>query len=94
MMKKYYIYVGANNETHELERDTIVSIVSKHFEGFTAYEVIGYWKGTEEKSLKIEIVANTDIEDTSIIRVCKELKTALKQDAVMLEKINSNVAFI
>lgn len=93
-MQKYYIYIGSNNETHDLESDKAIKIISKYFEGFTAYEVVGYWKGSQEKTLKVEIVSDNDTKDTSMVRMIKELKHDLKQDAIMLEKITSNVAFI
>ena len=92
-MQKYYIYIGSNNETHQLESDEAIKTISKYFDGFTAYEVIGYWKGTQEKTLKVEIVADP-AKDTEVVKMVKELKASLKQDAIMLEKINSNSVFI
>lgn len=94
MMQKYYIYIGSNNETHKLESAEAIETISKYFDGFTAYEVIGYWKGTQEKTLKVEIVADQGQGDARIIKMIKELKAQLKQDAILLEKIQSNTAFI
>lgn len=94
MMQKYYIYIGSNNKTHKLESEEAISTISKYFDGFTAYEVIGYWKGSQEKTLKVEIVSDTSTGDALIIRMIKELKIQLHQDAIMLEKISSNTAFI
>ena len=91
-MKKAYYYIGSNNSTHELEIEKITGIISKYFEGFTAFEVIGYWKGQREKTLKVEIV--TEEDNTKLVKVGKELKIALDQESIMLEIINSNVAFI
>ena len=93
-MQKYYIYIGSNNQTHALESDKAIAIISKYFEGFTAYEVVGYWKGSKEKTLKVEVIAESTTSDPAIVRMIKELKADLKQDAIMLEKITSNVAFI
>lgn len=93
-MQKYYIYIGSNNETHKLETEQAIKIISGHFEGFTMYEVIGYWKGSKEKTLKVEIVAENNAGDIAIIKMIKELKESLKQDAIMLEKIESNTIFI
>jgi len=92
-MQKYYIYIGSNNETHQLESEQAIRTISKYFDGFTAYEVVGYWKGSQEKTLKVEIVSEGQ-GDTVIVRMIKELKTKLRQDAIMLEKINSNSVFI
>lgn len=93
-MQKYYIYIGSNNETHKLESEQAISIISGYFEGFTAYEVIGYWKGSQEKTLKVEIISEIGAGDVAIVKMIKELKASLKQDAIMLEKINSNTVFI
>lgn len=91
-MIKHYIYIGSNNDTKQLERDKAIEIINEYFEGFTAYEVVGFWKGQQEKTLKVEIIS--DEADTKIIRLCKELKTELKQEAILLEKVESNTAFI
>lgn len=92
IMIKYYIYIGSNNETHKLETAQAISIISKYFEGFTAYEVIGYWKGSKENTLKIEVASEEN--NTKVIRLCKELKKELQQEAILLEQISSNIAFI
>ena len=91
-MQKYYIYIGSNNETHQLEKEKAEQVISKYFEGFTAYEVIGYWRGAQERTLKVEIASEE--ASVKVIRLCKELKAALNQEAIMLEQVHSNVAFI
>ena len=91
-MKKAVIYVGHNNSTKELEVERIIDITGRHFEGFTTEQVVGYWRGSRENTLKVEIV--TDSSDATITRLCKELRAELEQDAIMLEILESNVAFI
>jgi len=91
-MKKAFYTIGANNATHKLEINKIKSILSTHFDGFTAFEVIGYWKGQEERALKAEII--TELPDSELARIGKELKTKLEQESILFEIINSNSAFI
>lgn len=91
-MQKYYIYIGSNNETKKLEVSHSCQIISEYFDGFTAYEVIGYWKGQKEKTLKVEIVS--DDMPAKVSKLCKQLAIELKQDAIMLEQVESNTAFI
>lgn len=55
-MQKARFYVGSNNTTHELERDKIEQVMAKRFEGFSAFEIVGYWKGSKEKTLLIEVI--------------------------------------
>lgn len=85
-------YVGANNTTHLLEIDKITATVAASFEGFTATEVIGYWRGERERTLKIEVA--TDKPDSDLVKIGKELRHALDQESVMLEIVESNIAFI
>lgn len=91
-MQKAVFYVGANNQTHELEVEAITEIVSQTFEGFTASEVVGYWHGSQERSLRVEVV--TDEKPAVLTKVAKDLARGLQQDAVMLEVFDSNVAFV
>ena len=91
-MKKVFYYIGSNNKTKELEVDKAVAIISEHFTGFTAFEVIGFWKGLREKTLKVEIV--TEEENVKLAKIGRELKEKLEQESVLMEIINSNIAFI
>jgi len=60
--------------------------------GFTIYEVQGYWQGKAERSFKIEIAT----EDSHFImgELCNELRDKYKQDSVMLTLPNGEVEFI
>jgi len=91
-MKKVYYYVGANNITKTLESDKIIKTISEHFDGFTAFEVVGFWKGSQEKTLKIEVI--TDLIDSKLAGIARELKEKLEQDSVLMEIVQSNCAFI
>ena len=91
-MNKFYLYIGSNNITKVLEIEKAIEIISGYFEGFTAYEVVGYWKGHKEKTLKVEIVAEAG--EVMITKLCKDLAEKLDQEAILLEKINSNMVFI
>lgn len=91
-MKKATLFIGSNNATHELETDKALAIVSEEFDGFTTSEIVGYWKGQRERTLKIEIV--TEEADAVLVRLCKTLRVALEQEAVMLEVVDTNVLFV
>lgn len=91
-MTKGYIYIGSNNETHALESERAIEIISEHFDGFSAYEIIGFWKGSQEKTLKVEII--NDGSTGKLVQLCKELKTKLHQESILLEIVESNIAFI
>jgi hypothetical protein len=91
-MKKATYYIGANNITNLLEVEKIETVCNRFFEGYTALEVIGYWKGNRERTLRIEVVC--DLTPVELTRVAKELAKELQQDAVMLEITESNTAFV
>jgi len=92
-MKKAYIYIGSNNETHRLELNRIKEVISSKFDGFSLAEITGYWKGTEEKTAKVEIIIE-DSQELKIVSLCKELKTELSQESILVEFLESNIAFI
>lgn len=92
-MKKINFYIGSNNDTHELEKDKAIVVLSGHYEGMNISELIGVWKGIEEKSLLISVVCET-VDYTLIKTTCKELNRVLNQQAIMVEVLDSNAMFI
>ena len=92
-MKKINYYIGSNNETHVVEIDKALSILSKHYEGMSISELIGYWQGSQEKTMLASIVCDT-VDYTEVKQVCKELNTTLDQQAIMVEVLDSNTLFI
>lgn len=90
----YTIYIGSNNVTKELELSKIKEIVGTWFDGFTIYEVSGYWKGIEEKTAKVEIYSDGGFVGLGIFKLVNELKEKLNQDSIMLRKHTDTVEFI
>jgi len=83
-MKKYTLFIGSDNITGELRMETALEIVEKFFDGFTFSIVFGVWKGKREDTLKVEIVSENDIK-FKIANLCHELKTELRQEAILVE---------
>ena len=52
-------------------------------DGFTIYEVQGYWQGKPERSYKIEVL--TDKPFDVMVMVCDMLRLQYNQDAVILQ---------
>lgn len=62
-------------------------------DGFTMYEVNGYWQGKAETSFKIEVAVNS--EDAEYIKdICNKLRDNYNQDCVMLTNPDNTVKFI
>jgi len=91
-MKKVFFYIGSNNKTKVLEVEKIEDIIGKYFDGFTVFEVVGYWKGNKERTLKVEVI--TEEGATVITRIAKELKKELDQESILVEILKSNCLFI
>jgi len=92
-MKKLNYYIGSNNSTHELEKDKALAILSSYYEGMSTSELIGYWKGQQEKTLLVSIVCDV-VDYTQVKSICKHLNRDLNQQAIMVEVLDSNTLFI
>lgn len=87
----YRLYVGANNKTGSVEYKKARAVVSSFVDGFTAYKSVGYWQGKPENSYIIELA---NVKSGVVTSISKELKRVLKQQAVGIVKLNSNMKFI
>lgn len=92
-MKKINYYIGSNNQTHIVETDKALAILSAHYEGMSVSELIGYWHGSQEKTMLVSIVCDK-VDYSQIKAVCKQLNTELDQQAIMVEVLDSNTLFI
>lgn len=74
--------------TEDVRGDCTRAIVSRHFDGFTLLKGTGYWKGTPEPALVIEILGTDEQgpgEGARIRALCEDLKTENHQEAVLVE---------
>ncbi len=79
MNKVYRIY------TENINRDNVVQIVGEHFEGFTLLDGVGYWQGTPEQSLVIEIIG-TEKDAANVELVAYKIKKNNHQQAVLIQE--------
>jgi hypothetical protein len=77
--------------TEDINRQTIIDLASKVFDGFTVYSAKGYWKGTAEPSLVIETI--TDKTDL-FYNLARDIKHANRQEAVLVEVIANHADFV
>lgn len=92
-MKKISFYIGSNNQTKILEKEKALAILSLEYEWMSATEIVGYWHGNQEKTLLVNIVAES-VDFTQVKRVATNLKTSLDQEAIMVEIVDTNTLFI
>lgn len=84
-------FIGANNDTKRVETEKVVSVLSARFDAFTVSPSSGYWKGTPEESVVVEVASEIDHDWKAI---AKELATTLKQEAVGLVVMPHNIDLI
>lgn len=71
--------------TENVNRAGIERIVASHFDGFTIFTGIGYWKGSMEASLTIEIDApEADFYMVQLVAI--EIKELNNQECVMIQQ--------
>lgn len=79
--------------TEDVNRDAILGIVGKYFQGFNVSEMVGYYKGGREKALVIEILA--PLSRGHVIRfISKVIAQRNNQDCVMVTTETVNVEFV
>lgn len=76
-MQTIRMYVGSNNETHELEKEKLAGIVARYVKGYTIYEALGMWNGEAEKTAILEISGAFPL-----LKMIDEIKREMKQEAV------------
>lgn len=103
-MIKYNIYIGLNDKdskkqiisTRRAKEEVIKILNNNNITGLTMYEVMGVFKHETgevvfEKSLKAELL---EVEEDEVINAINELKMALNQESILLEKEKKEVNFI
>jgi len=82
--------------TEDKNRQNIIDIIKRHFDGFTLISATGCWQGTVEHSLIIEIcydVQSYQIEP-KINVVAREIKELNNQQSVLIQKIEVGIYLI
>ena len=104
IMIKYNIYIGLNDKdskrqeiTTRRAREEVIKILNNNnINGLTMYVVDGVFKHengevVHEKSLKVELL---EVREDEIIKSINELKEALNQESILLEKEEKEIDFI
>ena len=93
---KARLYIGENRtDTGEKTNKTVVAVlVSGFFDGFTVLEGTGYWKGTYENVVIVEICSDAADFTTKVTELGLALKGTFNQEAVLLETMPSREVFL
>ena len=77
--------------TEDLNRQAVLSEVSKSFEGFTVREALGYWRGTPEASITIEIITD---DKPGVLRVAEAIRVLNHQESVLVDCVKDDAELV
>jgi hypothetical protein len=77
--------------TEDLNREQIEKIVGSSFKSFTMLPAVGYWHGSKENSLVIEV--DTD-DKLSVVAAASQIKEHNHQEAVLVTEVAENRMFV
>ena len=84
-----------NNASLKYYPENVAKVLSAYgIDGFTIYQVQGYWKGKAEVSYKIEIAIDRDNSYNVITGIARELKVMYEQESVMVTLPTNEVLFV
>lgn len=102
-INNYNLYIGLNDKDEyeqlicdETAMDIVREIVTSVVSGATFTKSFGYWvdefgNETTESTIVVKI---TMTDDNSIEKICGELNESLNQNCIMVEKTQTQVAFV
>lgn len=70
--------------TEDINREYIESSTSAYFNSFSIYTQVGYWKGTKENSLVVEVITNESLDKIVMTALSDAIRSHNNQQAVML----------
>jgi hypothetical protein len=78
-MKGFQLFIGANNDTKQVELEKIQQTLDQYFEGYTITQANGRWQGSNEPSVVVDLT----LEDDSMLQTAmRTLNEVLNQDAI------------
>jgi hypothetical protein len=89
MMKKYVLYIGANNETKKVDYETLHDVLGQWYKGYSVADTMGVWEGARENSCTATIFSDLllgeDATDGAVLLIAKELCKKLDQYCILVE---------
>jgi len=80
--------------TEDTNTEALEALIARHFDCFALYHPVGYWKGTREQALTIEIAVLPGDSELIACATARQLAQAIKtlnaQEAVLIEYLDAN----
>ena len=86
-MATFEIFIGADNDTHAVDRDTLYATLDARHQGWTAHDALGAWLGHREDTVRV-IVAD---DAAAVLATVTALRDILRQEAVAYREISAMV---
>ncbi len=80
--------------TEDKNRKGLLTLCNQYFTGYTITQGLGAWKGVEEHSLTIEVSTKVKVDIEKAKLLAEAIKVQNKQEAVLLEILESNNVLI
>lgn len=74
--------------TENKNKDEVIAILGRHFDGFTVSEGVGYYKGQPEKSLIVDLMLQESAEaDVEIANAVAEIGEYNNQESILVQRL-------
>ena len=91
-MKKYVLYVGANNDTKEVDYGAMRAQLDKNFQGYTLTASLGLWEGVTEKACIVTLFTDKTVD--AMRDIVNTLRVELDQYSIILEVSSPEIIFV
>jgi hypothetical protein len=78
-----HFHIGSSNTLHYVEKDKVYAVLNEYFKGYTVIDATGYYEGSPEASIIVEVVAVEIREE--LLRIAEELRSRLDQWSVLMD---------
>ena len=77
--------------TEDKNRESILSILDSHVEGYTVTPSIGSWRGVREASLAIDLLG---VPKVTVESIAAEIKARNAQESVLVLDLTAQATFV
>lgn len=94
-MKKITFYIGSDNTTHLLDKESILKLATDYFGAFTFVQGEGYWNGKQEETAILTIIGDSHKWlDGEVEAFVSEACFWLHQECILVEESEVKTRFL
>lgn len=80
--------------TENKNRAKVAKLVASRFGSFTLIDAEGYWQGTKEKTLVIEIDSGDTLQALNVDQLARDINAMNKQQCTLVQEIACESRFV